>query len=62
MPITEHQLQAISLRIHFDHLNPSINHRRRPAQSECPALRTRALATQLDVVQPLFATIRPVQA
>jgi hypothetical protein len=62
MPITEHQLQPIPQGIHLDQPNAGIDQRRHPAQSKRPALRTRALAAQLGMVQPQLAAIRPVQS
>jgi hypothetical protein len=62
MAITEHQLQPIPLRIQLDQPNAGVDQRRHPAQSKRPALRTRTLAAQLGMIQPLLAAIRPVQA
>ena len=61
MPITEHQLHPITLRIDPNHPNPRINLDRQPLQTKRPALGTGTLATQLSVAQPLFTTIGPVE-
>ncbi|MNG17063.1 hypothetical protein D3C84_1010210 [compost metagenome] len=62
MPVTEDQLQAITLGVQLDHLNPRIHQRRHPPQPKRTALRARALPTQFGVFKHLFPTIRPVQS
>jgi len=62
MPVAEHQLQTIPLRIQLDHLHAPIDQRRHPPQPKRPALRTRALTAQLGVIQYLLAAVRPGQA
>ena len=61
MPITEHQLHPITLRIDPNHPNPRINLDRQPLQTKRPALGTGTLATQLSVAQPLFTPIGPAE-
>jgi hypothetical protein len=62
MAVAEDQLQAVALGVEFNDADALVDFDRQPLQPKRPALRAWALASQLNMIQPLLTTIRPAQS